>query len=300
MQTNKFTLQQYSCLAGVLLLIHTNAEAEAIYSDLEPDIEIQFDGETFNINIDSYGGNDFRFLKTSMESYYFSSASTPAHYRSRRGLWVGAIGTSQNELVGVYATNGGDPTTYFAYKLNSGYLIYDALSFQNANSQVMAVARIRIEIDEDWYVFTGGWAFDPQNKYIGVRFIGQDECLHYGWIRCSMLDTANKLIIHDYAYESKCNTGIAAGDTIGDTTVGIGDINNLDAVVYSFGKSVFVKLNGALNNAELHVYNLEGKEIYRNELQDQFSEIKVNASKGIYLVEIITDEGRFTKKVYLD
>lgn len=300
MQTNKFTLQQYSCLAGVLLLIHTNAEAEAIYSDLEPDIEIQFDGETFNINIDSYGGNDFRFLKTSMESYYFSSASTPAHYRSRRGLWVGAIGTSQNELVGVYATNGGDPTTYFAYKLNSGYLIYDALSFQNANSQVMAVARIRIEIDEDWYVFTGGWAFDPQNKYIGVRFIGQDECLHYGWIRCSMLDTANKLIIHDYAYESKCNTGIVAGDTIGDTTVGIGDINNLDAVVYSFGKSVFVKLNGALNNAELHVYNLEGKEIYRNELQDQFSEIKVNASKGIYLVEIITDEGRFTKKVYLD
>lgn len=300
MQTNKFTLQQYSCLAGVLLLIHTNAEAEAIYSDLEPDIEIQFDGETFNINIDSYGGNDFRFLKTSMESYYFSSASTPAHYRSRRGLWVGAIGTSQNELVGVYATNGGDPTTYFAYKLNSGYLIYDALSFQNANSQVMAVARIRIEIDEDWYVFTGGWAFDPQNKYIGVRFIGQDECLHYGWIRCSMLDTANKLIIHDYAYESKCNTGIAAGDTIGDTTIGIGDINNLDAVVYSFDNTIFVNLNVVLNNAVMHVYNLEGKEIYHAGLQNQFAEIKLDTPKGFYLIEIIADEGRFAKKVYLE
>jgi len=300
MQTNKFTLQQYSCLAGVLLLIHKDAEAGAIYTDLEPDIELQYHGETANINIDGSGGNEFRFLKTSIESYYFSSASTPAHYRSRRGIWATAIGTSQNEMVGVYATDGGDPTTYFLFDLNYGYVIDESISFQNGNYQIMVAARIRLEIDDDWYIFTGAWGFDPQNKYVGVRFVDDDGCLHYGWIRCSIEDTANKLIIHDFAYESKCNTGIAAGDTIGDTTVGVNEINNLDAVVYSFGNTVFVKLNIALNNTELHVYNLEGEEKYSSELKNQFTEVKLNVLKGIYLVEIIAAEGRFTKKVYLN
>ena len=301
MRSRSFTLKEYSGFATAFLFINANMNAQVIYTDIDPDIELQFDGETANINIDNYGGNEFRFLKTSIESYYFSSASTPAHYRSRSGIWLEGLGSIQNAIAGGSSTNGaGGASNYLPYDLLNGEIIDSSLSFHFDGWQALVLARIRIGIDDNWGSFFGNWFFDPQNKYVGVTFIGEDECLHYGWIRCSMLDTANKLIIHDYAYESKCNTGIVAGDTIGDTTVGIGDINNLDAVVYSFGKSVFVKLNGALNNAELHVYNLEGKEIYRNELQDQFSEIKVNASKGIYLVEIITDEGRFTKKVYLD
>lgn len=300
MQKSTFTLQQYSCIAGVLLLIHQDADAGAVYTDIEPDIEIQYDNETVYIDMDNNGVLEFNFLKTTIESYYYVDIYAGTyHYRSRRGIWAGAIGTSQNELAGVFATDGGDPTTYFVYKLNSGNIIDGALSFQNANYQIMAAARYRIEIDEDWYVFTGGWDHDPQNKYIGVRFKA-DECLHYGWIRCSMQDTANKLIIHDYAFESKCNTGIAAGDIIGDTSVGITDFNSLNVNIYSFGNSVFVKLNAALNNAEMHVYTLEGKEIYRSELQKQFTEIKINSPKGIYFVKIISEEGSFTKKVYFD
>ena len=135
-----------------------------------------------------------------------------------------------------------------------------------------------------------------------MAFIDQNACIVITgkWIRCSIQDTLTKLIIHDYAYESKCNTGIAAGDTIGDTTVDIVNINNLDAVVYSFGNSVFVSLNTALNNTEMHVYTLEGKEIFRSKLQNQFTEIKLDTPKGIYLVEIFADQGKLTKKVYLD
>ena len=66
------------------------------------------------------------------------------------------------------------------------------------------------------------------------------------------------------------------------------------------GNSVFVSLNTALNNTEMHVYTLEGKETFRSKLQNQFTEIKLDTPKGIYLVEIIADEGRFAKKVYLD
>ncbi len=287
-------------MAVVILLYNNKADAQVIYTDLEPDIEIQYDNETVLIDMDNNGVFEFKFLKTIIESYYFSSASTPAHYRSRRGIWAGAVGTSQNEIAGVYATDGGDPTNYFAYKLNNSDIIDISLDFQFADFQIMEIVNIRIDIDNEWRFIAGSWAHDPQNKYLGVKFKADDECLHYGWIRCSIPDTANKLIIHDYAFESKCNTGIAAGDTIGDTSVGITDFNNLDAVVYSFGNSVFVKLIAELNNAVVHVYNLEGKEIYSSELQNQFTEIKLEVAKGIYLVAIIAEEGRYAKKVYLD
>lgn len=302
MQTNKFTLQQYSCLAGVLLLINKDTDAGAVYTDLEPDIEIQFDGETANINIDNYSGNDFIFLKTSIESYYYvDTIAGTYHYRSRRGLWIEGLGSIQNAIAGGSSTNGaGGASNYLPYDLLYAEIIDNDLGFHFDGWQALVLAHIRIGIDDDWGSFFGNWFFDPQNKYVGVTFIGEDECLHYGWIRCSMEDTANKLIIHDFAYESKCNTGIAAGDTIGDTTVDIVNTNNLDAVVYSFGNSVFVSLSTALNNAEIHVYNLEGGEIYQNILQNKFAEIKLDTPKGIYLVEIIADEGNLTKKVYLN
>lgn len=300
MQTNKFTLQQYSSIAGVLLLLNKNADAGAVYTNLEPDIELQFEDETVNIDIDNNGVFDFLFLKTAIESYYFSSVSTPVQYRSRRGFWAGPVGTSNNKIAGAYATDDGDPTTYFVDKFNYGDLINNALDFQSADFQIMEIVDIRIGIDDEWRFAAGQWAHDPQNKYVGVRFMGDDACLHYGWIRCSIQDTANILIIHDYAYESKCSTGIFAGDTIGDTTVGLADINNLDAVVYSFGTEVYVTLNAKIPHAQMRVYNLEGKVIYAAQLQNQFTQIMLDASKGIYLVEIIAGEGRYTKKVYLD
>jgi hypothetical protein len=46
------------------------------------------------------------------------------------------------------------------------------------------------------------------------------------------------LTVHDYAYELKCNTPIIAGDTIGDTTtIGIGELNNLEATIYTFNQN---------------------------------------------------------------
>jgi len=45
---------------------------------------------------------------------------------------------------------------------------------------------------------------------------------------------------------------------------------------------------------------MEGEEIYQMELQNQFTEIKLEAPKGIYFVEIIAGERPYTKKVYLN
>ena len=138
-----------------------------------------------------------------------------------------------------------------------------------------------------------------ENKYLGVKFIDSEACFHYGWIRCEIEDSCKRMIIKDYAYETLCDYPIETGSKESYVSIEVKE-NTLDANIYSFGNSIFVKLITELNNAEMYVYNLDGKKIYHEELQNQFSEIKVKAPKGIYLVEIIAEEGRFTKKVYLE
>ncbi len=74
----------------------------------------------------------------------------------------------------------------------------------------------------------------------------------------------------------------------------------MDINVYGFGSTVYIKINEKLNNARIQVFNLEGREIYSEKLKNQFTEIKLNSPKGIYLVEILADDGIFTKKIYLN
>lgn len=52
-------------MAGVLLISSASSNAQAVYSNINPDIEIEFEGETAFIDMDNNGTLDFGFLKTS-------------------------------------------------------------------------------------------------------------------------------------------------------------------------------------------------------------------------------------------
>lgn len=54
-------MQQYSGMAGVLLLMHSDLSAQAIYTDIDPDIVLQFDDETTGVDMDNDGDFDFAF-----------------------------------------------------------------------------------------------------------------------------------------------------------------------------------------------------------------------------------------------
>lgn len=297
MQKNTFTLQQYSCLAGVLLLMHQDAEAGAIYTDIEPDIVFEFTDDV-GIDIDNNGTYDFAFLKYSHSYIIITSVSSESVTIFRDQVWAGPY-YIENRIACPWLTFSGSPA-YLPYALSEGILIDDDLSFQNYGYQLLAVRMDAKNSTTTQYLWgTGNWWPESIDHYLGVSFIDESSNYHFGWIRCSVIDSIDSFVIKDYAYETQENHPIVAGDT--STFVNTTDLdNNFDAVVYSHGNSVFVKLIAAINNAEIHFYTLEGKEIYRNELQNQFTEIKINAQKGIYFVEIIADEGSFTKKVYFN
>jgi len=293
---NKFTIQKYSGFAGVFLLLHNDTFGQAVYTDINPDIFLQYDGETAGVDMDNDGDFDFAFLKS---SHYWSS-SIWSLYEFRHILWCGPYGTPENEVAAEYATNGaGGGTTYFPYAIGIGNVINEELSFQYAGYQLMGIGfYIQIETTWQWAYHIGNWSPKVDSLYLGVRFIDTEDCRHYGWIRCSTIDSARTLIIHDYAYETKCETGISAGDTIGDTTsIGINEINSLNAFAYCFDKEIFIH-NNTGENISITIYNISGRQIISTETTDNFLIIPMQKEmSGIYFVKLQSGEKQFIREI---
>lgn len=298
MQNKKFSLQQYSGFAGVLLLMHNNSNAQAVYTDIDPDSVLQFHGDVAYIDMDLDGTNDFFIFK---KSSYFTS-SFYSVYRFNRIFKAGPNFDPDNEIAGDFATHGaGGATTYFPYALLEGDMINNALSFQYGSYQLMGIGFF--ETDEtpwDWHYFIGSWRLKTDSAYLGVRFLGADDCKHYGWIRCSVGDSLKTLTVHDFAYELKCNTPIAAGDTIGDTTtVNISDINNLDATIYTFNQNIYIYLNTP-ETATIQVFSITGTRVYNNTLTEKNAVINFTQyPAGSYIVQLKTNDKQFSKIIAL-
>lgn len=292
---HKFSLQQYSGMAGALLLMNNNLSSQAVYTDIDPDIILQLDNETAGVDMDNDGDYDFAFLKA---SHYWSS-SIYSDYEFRHILLCDPYGVIGNEIAGEYATNGaGGGTTSLPYALITGNLINNFLSFQYGGYQLMGIGFYKIEDSLwSWHYGIGKWNPNIDSAYLGVRFIDSLDCRHYGWIRCSTIDSAKTLIIHDYAYESKCETGIIAGDIIGDTTVAIENFLEINANVYSFDKKIFIQIEDFMDKT-LNIYNITGKVIISKQLTEIFTTIDMfNETSGVYFVTINNGKNKFVKKL---
>ncbi len=298
MKTNKFTMVDYAKMAIVLLFYNNKSDAQVIYTDLDPDIELQLDNATTSIDMDNDGIVDFMFLRTSGSYYHYLGYSDPdPQLRFRQADWVLPFG-SINGILGDPATSSGGGINNIPAALYTNVLIDSYKYFQNSSLQVMSYG---FYVDSAWhYAFgTQPWNTEEgENKYLGVKFIDSNDCFHYGWIRCEIEDSCKRLIIKDYAFELECDAPIAAGSKV--SYVGVENENTLEGTVYSYGKTVYVKLNGQSNIAVVHIYDIHGKEVYSGVIQNQFTEIKLNNVTGIYLVEINAVEGKLTKKIFID
>jgi len=290
-----FSLKEYSYLSAAFLLLNEKAESQVIYTDIEPDIELQLNGQTAGVDLDNNGDFDFAFLKVSgsFTTFWVSSTITLL----QRAIWAGAYGTSANAIAGSYTQQSEAGGVYILpYALASGKLIYENLSFQNDGFQIMG-----LEIRHTNGAFLGAkgnWYPDVEDRYLGVRFIDQDDCFHYGWIRCTTTDTTQKLIIKDYAYETECDKPIIAGDTVSYDDIHE-NLNTLNATVYGFGNNVYISLYED-ENVKVSVYDLSGELIFTEMLIDKFSFITLHQPPGLYIVYLTSENKSYSKKVYID
>jgi len=136
------------------------------------------------------------------------------------------------------------------------------------------------------------------NGYLAIKF-NIDEEVHYGWIRCDVLDEGRTLIIKDYAYESEPDNPIVAGDTV--HYVGIRSIENtIEATVYSFGMDIYI-LTETFKNTEVIICDLKGQEVVRKLLHSKNELINMgNNPAGMYLVTLLNEGKRYNKKVFIE
>lgn len=265
-------LKSYSALAGSMALIGTQADAQIIYTDINPDSTTALAGSYFNLDLDNGGVFDFAFnLNAGTSTSYTSQqvAVTPAGSNGIAGDTVGAY--------------------VYPFAFNSGDTIKSTLQFNFGSSQSMAS-----------YFGTGysyGNFLGQTDKFIGLQFyIGAQ--LHYGWARFDVDATASQFTIKDYAYNSVPNAFILAGEM----PVGIAETaltNN--ASIYSSDKNIIIQFStDELVQADVKITNALGQEVYVGSLDSK--EIAIDLSKektGIYFVTISQESIVYTKKVYL-
>lgn len=291
-------LQQYSLFSAAFLLIKGKASSEVVYTDIDPDVTIQNNGETYFIDMDNNGTIDFDFLKTS-GSYYFWNGSSST-WRYVEGIWAGP-NYFENEIAGYNVTHGaGGGVSYFPDGLNFGELVANSLYFQNWGFQIMAKGYKLIGNSGDtiWDDVIGKWAPDINNKYLGVRFYDEVACLHYGWIRCSSEDSTNVLRIQDFAYETECDRPILAGDTI--SYVEIEEENDMNATIYSFDNIIHLQFPRQPESGYLtEVIDVFGEVVYNGNFTSKTQTIELDVTPGIYFVKISCGNLLSVKKIYL-
>ncbi len=265
-------LKSYSALAGSIALMSTQADAQIIYTDVNPDSTTNIGGNFYNLDLDNGGVFDFTFnLNISTSTGYTSQqvAVTP----------TGSNGVA-GDTVGAYV---------YPFAFNSGDTIKSTLQFNFTSSQSMA--------SYFGSSYSYGNFLGQTDKFIGLQFnIGPN--LHYGWARFNVDATASLFTIKDYAYNATPDAYILAGE------MGVGILENTlisNASIYSSDKNIVVKfLSEKVIQADVKITNALGQEIYKAALSNKETSIDMSKEKtGIYFVTITQGSIVYTKKVYI-
>lgn len=291
----KHILSHYSAFAAMFLFCKTG-QAEAIYTDIDPDILLSLDNDVYNIDINNDGLLDFKLQKISGSFYSYWSEHLSYAYYVAISPWQS--GNRMAGLKSVIDPSYGGFTQYFPFALDLMNLINGDLTFQNNNFEILAY---KIRNDDGGGGPSGGeWFYNSGDHFLGVVFVDLLNCNHYGWIRCEAIGGADLLILKDYAFETKCETGIYAGDTIGDTsTVEVAELSSFVPTLYCYAGFLNISLNNQLVGANYTVFNLEGKIIHTGYLDEVNNKLNINCNDGIYLVIIKKDEYSYSKQILL-
>jgi len=285
MKQNK--LAAYSAFAAAVLSMQNETRGEAVYHDIDPDVVLAEDFDFVYLDIDANGMDDFLFLNF---SYYYTDSSLVL-YQFLERIWMipeysfnGAVGSMFD---GYYANR------YYPFALEASQLINEGLSFQFGSFQRMAFRTFSFWPSGMILQADGGnWYPEQTDKYLGITFQDEAEGIHYGWIRCDVQDSGRVLTIKDYAYEVHLNTGIKAGDVIGDTTSI--DVNNPaepEFQIWTYQNILHIKSDTEKIDYDLLVYNSVGELVYRDSNLLGNSSVPVNVAPGNYWVRIVTSSG---------
>ncbi|MEX2379839.1 MAG: T9SS type A sorting domain-containing protein [Vicingaceae bacterium] len=282
-------LKQYAALAASA--IATDASAQIVYTDIT-DTTLVNNGDYFDISLNNDGTMEVRLTMTkSIFSYPSYSMYIKLDMAKVQPL------NSADVNMSFSATSSYSSSFGVAMALSNNQTINNSLNtWSNTSAYVGGYADIRTSSTS--YTTSVGQFPGAGDKYLGVKFtVGSN--VHYGWVRLDMSSMSDSLTIKDYAYESKSNTPIAAGDT--GLTVGVNKIKHTKQFDFYATEGRVVLKNKLEGATVLSVYDLSGKLIEERELNIGQTDVTMKQSlSGVYIVELRNGEGVRRKKLWLD
>ena len=183
-------LAAYSALATSILLGKESANAQILYTDLDPDAETSLPGN-YILDLNNDGISDFKFNLIGLTAIY--------------GNQMRVMGYSDNSIERDLSNFPGIFQSYaYANVVMGGNPIGGSASFYG--QEIMATYYT-------FYLF-GNFA-NTVDQFMGVKLVLNSNA-YYGWVRLSVNATCNKLTISDYAVDTVANESILAGDKCGN------------------------------------------------------------------------------------
>lgn len=287
-------LADYTALALGVLVFVPITDAAVVYSDIDPDIYIDTDGNYYALDMDGNGTGEIQFLKST-----FSMNPSFTYYYSIRELIAGPF---SNAAIagesGISSYNGF--TLYFPYAVKKDALIDVNAQWQDAGMQFLGwVAWTDIY---DAHCYSCNWnnqsLFEVLDHYIAIRFLDEESKVHYGWIRCDVLEDGNILVLKDKAFETEPDHPIKAGASSTYQKIGT---RKIEGDIYSSGNTIYIKVPYRPTEMfNINIYNKAGQIIYSAQEVNPFIEIQLDAPKGIYIAQVISGYAELSEKILLE
>ena len=291
---NNQKIKNYLALAGGITSAFTAANAQVVYTDVNPDYLLTGNFNSYSLDLNNDSFEDFTLTAIDTLISYLSSGYT---YNAQiTGAALRNPVLSNSWLIN---TSSGLPTP-----LSQGDNIGNSGFFASSYSSSVGVPIIA-QFDYEYllngvtissYNSTfGDFSFD-QEGILGLKF-NINGSIHYGWARIEVTSSGS-ISIKDYAYESTPDSSIIAGDN-GSGLVGIS--SNLDGVKLTMlNNNLQVLNNSSYKELQLTVTNISGQTVINSQLNNPTETIGMNEfASGIYLAKVNSESKFYIKKIYV-
>ena len=276
-------LKAYSALAAGVIALAGNADAQILYTDINPDTIIG-QNSSYLLDLNKDGTPDFRFSQTYKVNVnsgstipYNTVEITPLNSGNR------ALNTSSEDpypvALPLNASIGPDAAFWDNYSNRARIL--------NASYDVKGT-----------FNYLGKW-LGVIDKYIGM-YIQLDGKKYYAWARLDIAKNPESFTIKDFALNTVADEKILAGDK---GLVGIMNQElNINTLIYTNNKDLYINFkNSEKINGKIDLYNTSGQlmnSLTISENENHF--IMENVSSGIYILKIQTNKGILSKKIRIE
>jgi len=269
-------LSQYTAAAAAVTIGAAGANAQIVYTDVDPDFMHPGDEIGFGLDMNNDANPDF--IIASVDTIITNTAGT---FRVRNTVIAG-YGTQ----AAANAIAGEAPSGYnYALALNMNDMIDNTLNWIAATNTMAYNVDSANPYNENWNGVT--------DRYLGLRFDAGGNT-YYGWARMDVQAEADIWTLKDYAYNAG-QVGIEAGAT---AFIEEGTMDQYVHFINQANNSVIVRLNEAVTGANVTVVSASGQVVQSGAVNGSEFVVDMNGlAGGIYMINVTSEQGSITKKM---